>query len=66
MLPHVDRGELILEVISWQPAFVEALTRRRLGPTADLRGMGPSCGSAQDPVVQDRGSATALWVCEDK
>jgi hypothetical protein len=25
MLPRVDVGELILEVMSWQPAFVEAL-----------------------------------------
>jgi TnpA family transposase len=26
MLPHVDVGELILEVMSWEPAFVEAFT----------------------------------------
>src|SRR5215210_2602762 len=26
MLPRVDAGELVLEVISWQPRFVEAFT----------------------------------------
>jgi hypothetical protein len=26
MLPRVDMGELILEVMSWQPRFVQAFT----------------------------------------
>ena len=38
MLPHVDLGELILEVMSWQPRFVAAFTAVSGGQTrlADL------------------------------
>ncbi len=38
MLPHVDVGELILEVLSWQPGFVDAFTAVSGGQTrlADL------------------------------
>jgi TnpA family transposase len=38
MLPQVDIGELILEVMSWQPRFIEAFTAASSGATrlADL------------------------------